>query len=226
MKARIIIFAHGAYQSMFDMNLPFWESHSFPILVVCPIGHPIKSTHQVVELGGIGSSGPQMIERHIKAMIHSALEHSDYYVFFECDSLCISKELPLKSGLWGNTFRSVDPDYGHHQEKWITWQYLNFPWIIDHASMCRIICTSLMFPEMQEGGFVDRWIAALAQCAGVPMIRFSPRGFTRSVIDFNNPENASEIEAVIKAGGTMFHGIKTKTDLDFILNIRRKYFPT
>lgn len=224
--AAIVVFAHDDYQAMFDMNLPFWEAHGFQILVVCPKGRPVETRHHVEEFGKIGSHGPQMVERHLKAM-QAVMEfrHTSHYVFFECDALCITKELPLKNGLWGITFRNIHNGYGMFQEDWITWQYLNFPWVIDHDSLTKFVDVALRYPDVIEGGFVDRWVAAIAQAAGVPMVRFSPRGFSRSKINLEDPEEMEELRRVVQSGGTMFHGVKNRPELNRILTLRKKYYP-
>lgn len=217
----VFVLVLDQFQETFDRHLPLWESHGGKIYAVCPVGRRVATKHSVLEFESAGPNGYSMFLRTLKMVTTACTLNTYYYAFYEYDSFSITSEIPMNLGLWGNTFLN-NANVKGWQNNFVTWQYLNFPWIIDHSSLCQLAMTACKYHNIQEGGYVDRWVSAIAQCAGVPMTRFSPRGFSRSVIE---TEDHEELEDVIRLGGTLFHGVKTQENLDLIRGFRKKHHP-
>lgn len=69
------------------------------------------------------------------------------------------------------------------------------------------------WPEVFEEGFADRWLAAIAMLANVPMFDHEPPGFTRGTI---GAQDFKDLDDAIMWGSNAIHGVKDSEALDFV----------
>lgn len=206
--------AHGREQATFDRHLPFWEAHKLPILVVSPEDDPVKTRHQMLLTARASHSGDEALGR-LKCMIEALCRTTfRYHLIFEYDSICLDPErVKFQPGLYGNLFKNLD---GKEISNFMAWIYPNPPWLVDINSLRKMRNVMNEYP-ISEHGFADRFLAALAVCAGVPILHHIPRGYSRAPLELG--AHWKELKQAISKGGRMIHGIKTESVLNRVVEI-------
>lgn len=207
------IIAHGNGIAAFRRHLPLWKDHHPDVgLVLCPTNDTIPQTESpwpVVTVELAAHHGPPALIRLRWLLEHLADQSSiSHYIIHEYDSFCLYPDFRYQSGLVGNLFRNRDP------EDFIAPRYPNPPWTLDRRSLLLMLRASRKWPDVTEDGYADRYFAALAHLANVPILSHQPLGFARATI---TEDNISELRKAIYAGATMIHGIKQKWTLEAAL---------
>lgn len=211
MSPSVAIIAHGGAQETFDRHLKFWEAINPNPTVYCPYDAPIKTKNSTVEFGSKGRAISDSIIR-LKLILEQFIQKpADYLLLFEYDSICFDHSpLPPDPGaICGNPMPSLDA-------RFLAPRYLNPPWRISVQAALAILQKAKEYPFLTEHGEADRWLSAMAHLAGVPMLPYEPRGYSRQTIGH---EHLSELRTAIYEGATMIHGIK----YEVILNEAVKY---
>lgn len=203
---KVAIIAHGSAQQTFDRHLKYWEALDPRLSVYCPADDAVNTSHTRILSGNRGRATGDSIKR-LRKILKDFLETEEkFLVIFEYDSICLEPEwLQVDEGiLYGNAMMNLDP-------RFIAPRYLNPPWMMSRDVAFALDSAADRYPSIFETGEVDRWISAMAHLAGVPMLDFSPRGFTRGTIGH---EHLPEMFAAIYDGASMIHGLKHGVLLD------------
>jgi hypothetical protein len=105
----------------------------------------------------------------------------------------------LGRGLFGNIVENVATG------RFLAPRYANPPWLIDVRSLGVMAGTAKESPALYEEGEADRYLSALAQLAGVPILPFDPADYSQAHLE---AKHLHELRTVIHQGGTMVHGVK------------------
>lgn len=206
---QITVMAHGAVQETFNRHLPLWMAHKADVQVVCPVNDPVNAPFPIIRFDDAERAGPQAHAR-LRHMHQHLCENSKsgYHLICEYDSFLLSDPV-LSPGLWGiMQMNKQSPDFLAHR-------YPNPPWLIDSVSLAAMWDVAQRYPLLYEGGEADRYWAALAELAGVPMFEYRPAGFTKGTID---SIHHMELHVELEMGCRAFHGVKDKHTLALILS--------
>lgn len=207
---QVTVMAHGAAQETFNRHLPLWLAHKAKVVVVCPENDPIESIPlERMKFGDAERAGPQAHARLRHMHEYLCTSGVQYHLICEYDSFLLTDPV-LSPGLWGIVqMNKQSPDFLAHR-------YPNPPWLIDNVSLAAMWDVAERYPLLYEGGEADRYWAALAELAGVPILSYRPGGFTKGTITV---EDYPALQAAIKAGARAFHGIKDQYTLAFALSL-------
>lgn len=204
MTTQVVVIAHGARQDVFDRHLKFWQ-HG-PILVVTPENDPVKTDLQTLVFGKAQQAGDEARLRILLMLSRLMVTPATQYAIFEDDSICLSPKLPMicdSPGLYGNTFGNV--------ERFVSPRYANPPLMMKRETLELIYAASKRYLNVTEEGHFDRLFAAWAFLSNVPILDYTPPGYSRAtIID----KQFGEMAGAIIAGATMIHGIKYPHCLD------------
>lgn len=207
MKLLNIIIAHGKVEGVFRQHLALWKRHGGELLVVCPKDDPVEFGNRLC-LSCSEGAGDTAHVRLAATIEHAALSKAEFVAFFEYDSIYLDALLPLEKGFFCNVMPNMEG------ERFLTTRYANFPWIIDRESLNRMAVVARDYPKMTEHGHNDRWMAALAMLANVPLMNFTPKGFSAGTID---EDNFKQLQAALEQGARALHGIKHQWVLDYAM---------
>lgn len=215
MRLSLTVIAHGDAAETFHRHLPLWKGLGVDdgsCLVLSPVNDPIKCrawvNYQVGQASHAGPDAKARLEWLLKYL--SRFEDVTHHLIFEYDSFCTAPAPPrqLEGGLSGILFRNKEP------ERFSAVVYPNPPWMIDHTSLLKMTEAFAQNPTITQGGFADRWLAAVAVQARVPIMEYEYPGFSRGTI---TEADYPALERAKLWGATMFHGVKDKRTLDLIL---------
>jgi hypothetical protein len=210
----LTIIGHGAVRETFNRHIALWESlvvSKGHWITLSPEDDPLLLRYPIwtdARIGKASHSGLESLKRLRWLLKHLSLaKQVRYHLIFEYDSFLTSGPTVSGNGLAGILFENKEP------KRFSAEVYPNPPWLIDHASLVRMNDTASAYREVTEEGHADRWLAAIAKLARVPIIPYQPPGFSRGTI---TEADYPELEAAIKRGTTAFHGVKDKQTLDLI----------
>jgi len=207
----VIILPHKAAQETFDRHLPFWEWHGLPVVVAQSSDAPVETRHQQFTYGPSCHSGADAINK-IKAVLHwFAKSGHSHAAIFEYDSLLLQKRIEFPNGLTGVLMPNTEPS------RFMAPRYPLVPWTVDRASVLRLLEITDRYPTIMEEGAGDRFMAAICQVAGVPVLPFSPPGYGEGTIQPLFSPTAGLLLDALQHGARAIHGIKDKAALDFIV---------
>jgi hypothetical protein len=209
-KTQVVIHAWKGGQEIFDMLLPYWEAHNLPILVVCPSDSIVETRHPLFLAGPHGQAGEATFIRWRNEVGYLWRQPFDAWVIFEYDSLCLDPKLTVLPGLRGIIADNLEGS------RFMCDRYVIPPWTFDRETLGKLHKASLDHPEVNEWGYDDRILAAWAKLGGVPMfdhvLVFHAPGGGSTIM----PEQYEALRDAVRAGATMFHGIKSRECLDVI----------
>jgi hypothetical protein len=203
-------------QATFDRHLPFWEHHNWPIVIICPKDSVVTTKHEVVSVGLTSHSGTNGYLRCERILELITERKPRWTIINEYDSFCLDPRPELKKGFWGN----IQPGYDLSQ--FVCNRYPNPPWTLDLESAKTMLAFHRKYPDIEEGGFHDRLLAAWSTLSGVPLIGFHLKGFSNDTL---LERDSGELERrIIHHGACWIHGVKTENALKIILEMlgRRK----
>ena len=215
MNVGVVITAWGGGQQVFDMLAPFWEMHGLPILVACPKNSRVSTKHRVFCYGMADHTGPAAIARWVNLLNFLWTEPHDIWVIFEYDSLCLDPQLYVRPGFYG-----IDrPNF--EGARFMASHYLGPPWTIDRESLRRLRQVANVHHEVYEHGCDDRYLAALAMIAGVPMLNHDRAVYIPGAVITSG--HYDMVRKAIRGGGTYVHGVKTQECLNAVVAMRKEY---
>jgi hypothetical protein len=207
-KTLIVINAWAGGQDTFDRNLPLWEKLGLPIVVACPTDSQVRTGHVQLAIGLASYAGPNSRTRWAFLLSFLAGLQYDGFVLVEYDSLSLCKTFDILPGLHGIVQPNLEGD------KFLCDQFVNPPWTLDKASLVKMARVAGKFPQIDEGGWDDRLLAAWAQVAGVPILRYEEGGFSRGKIE---PHDFPALTVAIARGYRWLHGVKSQEAFDAVM---------
>jgi hypothetical protein len=130
--------------------------------------------------------------------------------------MCLLDKITFRNGLYGT------PQTRPYDDVWkfMADRYVNPPYMLDRESARKILEAARSYPEIREGGYADRLLAALAMLAGVPVMQFPEGSWSRT--DWNmerlDPGMKESLGNAIRSGSKWLHFIKTKEQFDFAMS--------
>jgi hypothetical protein len=202
-----------------DFTLPHWRRYGHPLIVFTSIENPITKVGDPVEIWGpTGSYGQPMYSRIIELLRRFVTRNDDFMLILEADSFCLLDKIAWRTGLYGT------PQFRPYEQapRFMAERYVTPPYMIDRESAQAMLETVRKYPSVQEEGYSDRLLAALANLSGVPVIPF-PEGswseaqWTRMELE---PGKKDSLRDAVKRGCKWFHLIKTREQFDFVLSLK------
>lgn len=192
------------------MNLPLFERHDVPILVITPEDDPLKTEHEQVSMGFASHSG-EFAWRRLRLLLKEMASRDDveHFALLEYDSFFLTKKIPMTVGLCGLVQTSHDADF-------FALKFPNPPWTMDDLTVKRFHASAEGNLICKERGFADRYWAALAEITDTAMLDYDPPGFTRNTIE---EKDLPMVNRHLGAGAFAFHGVKTRVVRDYIVKV-------
>ena len=162
----LTIMAHGAAQETFLRHVELWGAITPNVLVICPATDKMKECRfPIIYYGQHCHAGRSSVER-LKAALGNIAKHQDngYHLICEYDSFLLSPDVVPRKGLIGPLMQNFEPC------RFIAPRYPNPPWMLDYRSARLMMEAAYQWPDVWEEGFADRYLAALAVLAGVPIL--------------------------------------------------------
>ncbi len=213
MKVCTTVFGYAGGTGIARRHLPIWRAHTDELLLVSPSDSPmtlegVRSLH----LGASGKAGEPTLRRQLFGMQQSLQVDADYYVFLEYDSFLISRPRP-RPGLQVCAFADQAPS--GFASRW----FYHFPWIMDAETLRRFAEEATLDPF--EEGYVDRWLSAQSSRLELPVfdLQGANEGYSRNTI--RSWWECIRAVSLAAGGAYAFHGVKTSTLLDAILEAAR-----
>jgi hypothetical protein len=199
MSLQVVVIAHGNGIAAFKRHEKYWLAHRAPVLVLCPEDDPIDC-QDCLAVGKATRAGMDSIYR-LNALFRSLDCRSwERCVIYEYDSFSLDGKLPEGRGFWGNIKPNME------SPKMMAARYANPPWCFDRESFDAMNEVRKQF-DLYEEGEADRWLSAHAELAGIPILNYSPNGFSRGTIS-QQKKDINKLRVAIYQGATMIHGIK------------------
>lgn len=204
-----VINGYGGMQETFDRHMPFWQSHGLPILVNTPANDPLTSKHPRIVFGYSSYCGPYTPPRWINLFNELVKKPHSHFVIFEYDSLCLLKKIKPTNGWRGIACHNSD------FRKFLSGRYAMAPWVVDKQSLFLMLSAFNRYPDCLEHGSDDRFCAALAMIAGVPILNHTEGVFTDNTI---MPSRFPELAHCIEHHDVRWiHGVKCQGCVDTIM---------
>lgn len=200
MNLQVVVIAHGNGVAAFRRHEKYWLAHKAPILVCTPEDDPLESKYETLKTRCAEHGGFEAAER-LQELLHRLPEFkTTHFIIYEYDSFLLKPKLPDHAGFYGIRFSNAE------SPKYIAPVYANPPWFFDRASLIRMADKAALYPGFIEGGYADRYLSALATLCGIPIMDYSPPGYSNGTI---SGDDIFEVEKAIKKRGCYaFHGIK------------------
>lgn len=211
MLTSLTIMAHGAAQETFNRHVPLWRRlvSDDKILVIAPATDPIKDCpFSFLNIGQHGHATKASVDRLKLALGNIIKFGSGYHLICEYDSFALTPDFKMREGLSGPLMPNKEPC------RFMAPRYPNPPWLVDWRTACLMWQCANRWPSVIEEGFADRYLAALAYLANVPILDCEPSGFTRATI---TQAFWFLTRKAIERGGVMIHGVKDAETLDVVL---------
>jgi hypothetical protein len=206
MKTLIVIMGYGGRgQKVFNRHLPHWKRHGLPLLVCSPEDARLCTSEPALVHGRSRRNGKAMTRRLRHLFQCVAGMDFERAVFFEYDSLCLSRTLP-DLVCAGNIRRNEDPAF-------VAESFPHWPIFMSHAVVEKVAAVLATAPDEVEGGWPDRLLGWAWQAGGIVPHNFlaGGGGFSRHTI---SPPDFPLLANCLKAGATMIHGIKSVEALE------------
>lgn len=211
----IVVMAHGekSAQATFCRHLPFWRAHELPMLVFSPEDNPVTTGITTIKLGKASHHSAEANKR-FRLMLDLLYDFPQHrFVFFEYDSICLDRRLPLHPkavGVFGNVFNNSDPKFAGSQ-------FVHPPLMFNRETIGRILKSCRNIPDSSGFGFWDRWLGLVCDQGRIPMYSYGPAGYSENTI----PEGSALARDAVSSGAVMIHGIKTAGVLDMLVDARQ-----
>lgn len=217
MNCSVTLIAHGAAKETLLRHIPFWLSlKPTYFLVVSPVDDQVSGVDltptgvpvQCASIGGRGHACPGSILR-LRWILErlASLNDVEQHFVSEYDAIPLASSISLKPG-W------IGPMQCNNNPEWYSAKtYSTSPWMADRKTVKAMSAVSCARIDITERGMADRYLAAIANAAGVLLADYDPPGFTRNTIQ---PEDWPEMSSRVRKGLTMIHGIKDMKTLEQI----------
>lgn len=197
MKIITVINAHGQASDAFKMNEKYWKQQDGDRLVICPENDPIEGA---IQCGYAQHNGHESWKRFQVIIRELQTWEWDWCIMHEYDSICLNTSLPEYPGFYGNVWMNKEG------AKFMAQRYANPPWTFDRGTFDMIIMrTSVYRRSVFENGEADRYWSALAMLSGVPILDYTPKGFSRGTIA---EADIVDLRKSIHEGAYAIHGVK------------------
>lgn len=221
MSAIIYYMTHSGRAAESKFLLPHWERFGIPIVVVTPHNSEIPHTkHGHIAWGEPGPMGDPMYLRILNILgsfVHSTAE---FALLVEFDCMCLLDNITFRNGLHGT------PQLRHyeHAVEFMAERYVTPPYMLDRNSALKMLAVAAEYPEVKEGGYADRLMAALANLAGVPVLGFPEGSWSKLMpkVEELGLDMKRELSTAVDMGVKWFHFIKTKAQFDYINSLVKK----
>lgn len=198
-------------QDVFDRHLPYWEHHGWPVIVISHRDNPIKTKHELILCGDNEHAGVSGYRRIYAMLELLASRRHAFAIIHEWDSICLEPNPVLKLGYTGNIWPNRDPS------RFIAYRYANFPWVIDHESAKAMFATMRRYPSIEEEGFHDRLLPALAEMSRVPLFGFGNLGMSNDTLLERDRDELSR--KILNYRACWIHGIKSEGAFNVVINL-------
>lgn len=205
-KQIVVVMTHGCAGNGFRQNEPYWMAQSEKLIVVCPTDDPVQTRHETLMFAKSSHAGAETWKRLRITLDELATREWDHCCIHEWDSLFLRSE-PMSNGFRAILFANAE------SPRYMAPIYGLPPWSMDRESFNAMHAKARMYPALFEGGFLDRYLAAIAMLAGVPIMDYAVPGYGRAPIRL---EDYQEVRRAILAGTSAIHGIKTPDVLELI----------
>lgn len=214
----IVLQTHGDMDGLLRESWPYWQASGSDIIVTSPVDDPSEFKGPI--LGHRISNPPvdhyKLQERAMLVLDQVITEiRSPFYTDcmllpYDCVFLA---PVPKKSqiGLETRLDKSLNCTY-------ISPVNMTPPWWFDWTTLERFMEVAKLHHVDYERGTMDRWIAALCHVHGLPFYQTELIGYARNCI----AEGRDVVEASIRAGHPLVHGVKSTEDLEWVLNVATK----
>lgn len=219
-KETIYYMTHAGRSSESLLLLKHWGRFDIPIVVFTPKNSGIPQTKNMhVEWGDCGPMGEPMYTRIIHALEMMVDSQDDHALFVEFDCMCLLPHITWRNGLHG----SIQLRYYEHALQFMAERYVTPPYMLDRNSAIKMLAVAKEYPEVQEGGYADRLLSALANLAGVPIQDFPERSWSKLTVDPERltPPMKLSLDIAASQGVKWYHFIKTKEQFDFVLSLNK-----
>ena len=211
-----IIVGHGGAQKAFDMNQAVWKATTLPTMVITQECDPLDTLFPVVRGEWDGHCGRSSRGRMMAVLGYITHQSYDSAIVCEYDSFVLPHAFRSKRGFHGYIHQNNDLG------RFYSPRYVGFPWMIDAQSAATMFETALMYPDLWEDGYDDRFVPALAHLSGVPMLPHDPAGFFPMDLDgYAEPTITSahsiQVDKAMRRGCLWWHGIKDQAAYDMVV---------
>ena len=193
-------------------HLAWWLFASESLRLLCGADTIRHSVHaSIAEPCGVsGYSGPQSIHRLVEVMSRAGVSKCESVIVTEYDAVTFraAPPHPLDGSIVAPLMTNENPGY------YACAQYPHPVWYMQSTTAQRIARCAHMQPIDSEGGYGDRWLAALCARLCIP-IRNDPGVFSRDQdLLERNPDDLERARQCLRRGGWCIHGVKTARVLD------------
>lgn len=221
MSAIIYYMTHSGRSAESKFLLPHWERFGIPIVVVTPKNGEIPQTRHTHEAwGDSGPMGDPMYFRILHILEMFLETNYEFALLVEFDCMCLLDKITFRNGLYG----TLQLRYYEHALEFMAERYVTPPYMLDRNSARKMLAVATEYPEVKEGGYADRLMAALANLAGVPVLGFPEGSWSKLMPNVEElyPDMQAELRRAVTSGVKWFHFIKTKAQFDYVNSVAKK----
>lgn len=183
------------------------------IWFVCPEDAPVRNVNErVIAFGRSEQFGAELIRRMIHGM-ETALNESNAvrFILMEADGILL-RAIPETATLFG--FHGVVFQNGDKAFRAKT--FVHTPWVMDRATMTRVVAAMKGISAESEQGFPDRHIAWACELAGLVVMNDRSLWSSNQI---DQPMYLKTAREAVSAGAYALHGVKTERQLEQLLSL-------
>lgn len=219
MKTLLIIFNVAAEDDVCRLFLPFWQRSGCNILFSSPYDARSQLDgvlHFYAGKAMIRDRSPRdqrswwWYQSRVLATMKAVVKLPyDGFVFTQYDSICLNA-FPLTC---------MDLCHAHvasnNSPAFRAKTFVHPPWCFSTTGLQAFITEALKHEIDSEHGIMDRWMAWVLECAGIPVTPTNEWSWSANSID--TPELVQSCRNAITQGAKFVHGVKNQQQLDAIL---------
>lgn len=232
----IVVCAYSGDLDQVRNNMPVYQHHKCPVVVMSPTDAPVTSEWSSVDVRHVGLKGwigPQTLIRQ-KLMMEEMLKFSfEYFFAHDADSLCLSPEIPKylydnPEACWANVVTDTNPGESLLPKVALQPPYFFSRRVIEKMVSCfDHLPTSYTSGRTPEGwplpapnNCIDHLILQMACGGGVPFLNFH----TGASFETNSDHGAEVMAGLVRDyGKTILHSIKKPEVLTRLSKERKTY---
>jgi len=211
----ILLQTHGGVDPALERHWPWLLRGGCDVLVTSPEDDPALRRGLVV--GKVIRKVPQdyyrLQERLVMALEKVRGLHGGYK-----DLLVLHYDSVLLGPVGAKNSPGLDTRLDESKEGFIAPLNSTPPWWFDWETLEKFLKAAALHPINFEGGFLDRWVAAICFLHRIPMTQTSLIGYGRNNVSDDWPE----VEKSIRSGFPLVHGIKTEAELKHVLEVAKE----
>ena len=203
---------HAGADATVARHLPTWEAHvgAGNIRLLCGADTLPASRYsddpRSVACGLGGHSGVVAMQRFMQMLKIATEDADDQLILTEYDTVLFRRPRPIGTGI------IVAPLQRNDRPDLYTAPYFPPPiFRMTRETAEFIYAHRYLQPLDSEGGYGDRWIAALAMKIGLPI--HEDHGAFSAPCDMDRPGAVAHALRVVERGGWAIHGVKTAAQL-------------